>query len=202
MGSPISGITAEIFLQHLEQSHLKFLLDSKHITIYARYVDDILIIYDASRTNLDAITKYAGSIHHGLQFNPTLESYDRINFLDLSIIRKTPKLETDIFRKPTITVTIHYLSNHPIEHKFATYRYYIERMFNLPLNNDQQHNEWQTTLHIAKKKQVPIYPPSQIKTPNTIQNNAYHTPHKQWKQTKVGNLHLYFPTHMQNHQPV
>ena len=28
MGSPISGITAEIFLQHLEQFHVKFLLDS------------------------------------------------------------------------------------------------------------------------------------------------------------------------------
>ena len=56
MGSPISGITAEIFLQHLEQSHVKLLLDSKHITFYSRNVDDILIIYDASRTNLDAIT--------------------------------------------------------------------------------------------------------------------------------------------------
>jgi len=108
MGSPISGITAEIFLQRLEQSHVKCQLGSKHITFYARYVDDILIIYDASRTYLDAITQYAGSIHHSLQSNPTLESYDRINFLDLSIIRTTPKLETDIFRKPTTTdITIH-----------------------------------------------------------------------------------------------
>ena len=114
-------------------------------------MDDILIIYDASRTNLNAITQYIGSIHHSLQFNLTLESYDRINFLDLSIIRKTPKLEIDIFRKPTTTnTTIHYLSNHPIEHKLAAYRYYIERMFNLPHNNDQQRSEWQTILHIAK----------------------------------------------------
>jgi len=62
----------------------------------------------------------------------------------LKIIRKTPKLEIDIFHKPTTTdTTIHYLSNHPIEHKLA-YRYYIQRMFNLPLNNNQQHSEWQT----------------------------------------------------------
>ena len=88
--TPISGITAEIFLRNLEQSHLNLLLDSKHITFYARYVDDILIIYDASRNNLDAITQYAVCIHHSLQFNPTLESYDWINFLDLSIIRKPP----------------------------------------------------------------------------------------------------------------
>ena len=38
MGSRISGITAEIFLQYLEQSHVRSLLDSKHITFYARYV--------------------------------------------------------------------------------------------------------------------------------------------------------------------
>jgi len=70
-----------------------------------------------------------------------LEFYDRINFLDLSIIRKTPKLEIDVFCKPTTTnTTIHYLSNYPIEHKLAAYRYYIVRIFNLPLSNNQQHS--------------------------------------------------------------
>jgi hypothetical protein len=44
MVSPISGITAEIFLQHSEQTHIKFLLETKHIPFYAQYVDDILII--------------------------------------------------------------------------------------------------------------------------------------------------------------
>jgi len=34
-GSPISGITAEIFLQNFEQSHVRSILDSKHITFYA-----------------------------------------------------------------------------------------------------------------------------------------------------------------------
>ena len=123
-------------------------------------MDDILIIYDASRTNLDGITQYAGSIHHSLQFNHMLESYDRINFLDLSIISKPPQIEIDIFRKPKTTdTTIHYLSNHSTEHQLAAYRYYIERMFNLPHNNDQQHSEWQTILHIAKKHQILKYLP-------------------------------------------
>jgi len=36
MESPISGITAEIFLQNLEQSHVTSLLDSKHTSFYAR----------------------------------------------------------------------------------------------------------------------------------------------------------------------
>jgi len=121
-------------------------------------VDDILIIYDASPTNPDTITQYSNSIHRNLQLNPTLEANDRVNFLDLSIIRKASQFEIDIFRKPTTTdTTISYLSNHPGEHKIAAHRYYIERIFNLPLNNNRLHNEWQTILHIEKttNSQIP-----------------------------------------------
>jgi len=46
MGSPLSNTIAEIFLQHVEQIYLKQLLDANSITIYARYVDDILIVYN------------------------------------------------------------------------------------------------------------------------------------------------------------
>jgi hypothetical protein len=45
MGSPISGLIAEIFLQHYEQHLRKNSLDSKTITFYNRYVDDIIIIH-------------------------------------------------------------------------------------------------------------------------------------------------------------
>jgi hypothetical protein len=156
MGSPISGIIAEIFLQQLENSHIKFLLDSKYITFYSRYVDDIFIIYDASRTNPDAIMQFANSMHNSSQLTQTLESNNQIGFLDLLIIRKSSQIETDIFCKPTVTdTTINYMSNHPIEHKLAAYRYYIERMLNLPLNNNRQHKEWQTILNIAKANNFP-----------------------------------------------
>ena len=46
MGSPISNIIAEIFLQDLENSHLKQILDKQNITFYTRYADDILLIYN------------------------------------------------------------------------------------------------------------------------------------------------------------
>jgi hypothetical protein len=119
-------------------------------------VDDILKIHDASRTNPDAIAHYSNSIHRNLQLNATLGANDRVNFLDLSIIRKGSQLEMHIFRKPTTTdITISYLSNHPGEHKLAAYRYYIDRMFNIPLNNDRLHNQRQTILHIAKNNKFP-----------------------------------------------
>ena len=51
MGSPISSLIAEIFLQHYEDANIKQLLDMKSITLYVRYIDDILIIYDTTKLN-------------------------------------------------------------------------------------------------------------------------------------------------------
>ena len=44
-----------IFLQQLENLHMKPLLDSKCIMFYSRYVDDAIIIYDVTRTNPETI---------------------------------------------------------------------------------------------------------------------------------------------------
>jgi hypothetical protein len=156
MGSLVSGIIAQIFLQHLENSHIKFLLYSKCIAFYSRHVDDIIIIYDATRTNPETIVQYANSMHSNLQLTPTLESNNQISFLDLLITRKSHQMAIDIYCKPTMNdTTINYLFNHPTEYKLAAYRYYIERMLNLPLNHTRQHREWQTILHIATSNNLP-----------------------------------------------
>ena len=55
MGSPISNTIAEIFLQHIENTHLKQLLDTKSIIFYTRYVDDIIMIYDTQCINSNTI---------------------------------------------------------------------------------------------------------------------------------------------------
>jgi len=150
MGSPISGTMAKIFLQHLENTHIKHLLNSKNILSSSRYVDDNIIICDSTHINPITILQYANSIHNNVQLNPTHETKGHIRFLDLLIIRKTPNLEIDIFHKPTTTdTTINYFSNHPLEHKLAAYRYYIERMLMLPLTTDRQLKEWKTILLIT-----------------------------------------------------
>jgi len=119
-------------------------------------VDDITIIYDATRTDPEMIVQHANAMHSNLQLTPTLESNNQISFLDLLIIRKSHQLEIDVYRKPTTTdTTINYLSNHPMEHKLATYRYYIERMLNLPLDCTRQLREWQTILLTATSYNFP-----------------------------------------------
>ena len=126
-------------MQHLEDFHIKLLLDSKRISFYSRYVDDILVIYDTTRTNPETIVHHANSMHSNIRLSPTLETNNQISFLDLLIIRKFQLLEIDIYRKPNTTdTTINYLSNHTMEQKLATYRYHIARMLRLPLNRARQ----------------------------------------------------------------
>jgi hypothetical protein len=71
MGSPISGIIAEIFLQHIEDINIKHLLDSKSLAFYTRYIDDVLIIYDTTRISSHTINTFINNIHRNIKLNPT-----------------------------------------------------------------------------------------------------------------------------------
>jgi hypothetical protein len=157
MGSPISSLVAEIFLQQFEDSHISHLLDTKNIAYYTRYVDDILIIYDATKIQTHIICKYINQIHTNIQLNPTIEEHNSVSLLDLTIKRNHSNLEIDIYRKPTTTDTmINFLSNHPIEHKMAAYRFHISRMHKLPLDAEKKQKEWDTILTIAKINNFPL----------------------------------------------
>jgi len=73
MGSPLSGDIVEIFLQHIEQTNIKHIMENKNITLYTRYVDDILIIYDSTHCSVTDINIYMNAIHPNFKFTPTQE---------------------------------------------------------------------------------------------------------------------------------
>jgi len=93
MGSPISSLITEIFLQHYEDANIKQFLDMKSIALYVRYVDGILAIYDRTKINFHTINTYINKIHNNILLNPTYEEHNSIEFLDLTITRKTPNLK-------------------------------------------------------------------------------------------------------------
>jgi hypothetical protein len=94
MGSPLSNVIAEIFLQHYEGLFIKHWIDNNIIIYYTRYVDDILVVFDTRRTTENIILEYMNSINKHLEFKMTVEDNNRIDYLDLTIIRKTNQLET------------------------------------------------------------------------------------------------------------
>jgi hypothetical protein len=97
MGSPISGIIAEIFLQYCEDIYIKDLPENRSILFYVRYIDDILIIYYQTFIHTDALTAGLNAVHKNIIFKPTLESNNNISYLDLLLKRKDNHIELDIY---------------------------------------------------------------------------------------------------------
>jgi hypothetical protein len=79
---------------------------------------------------------------------------NKINFLDVTIIRWDHHRVTDIYRSPTtINMTKHYTSNHPMEQKVAAYTYLLDRKRKLLLIPQQL--KMNTILHTAKANGFP-----------------------------------------------
>jgi len=150
MGSPISSTLAEIYLQYLEETYVKHCLENKGFTCYKRYVDDILIIFDKNKIDEDTIHSNVNNTDEHLEFKISREENETINYLDLSINRKTNNVNLNIYRKPTyIDMAIHFSSNHPYDHKLAAFKYYINRMITMPITQQAEKQEWNKILKMA-----------------------------------------------------
>jgi hypothetical protein len=121
MGAPTSGLIAELFLQNLENIHPAHLSEKHKIAGYFRYVDDILLIYDSSHTNVPDISNDFNTIHPNLKFKAETETDNKLNYLDITPHRTPAGWKTSIYRKPTFTDTIiPHSSNHPAQNKYAS----------------------------------------------------------------------------------
>jgi hypothetical protein len=130
--------------------NLKHWLETQEICYYRRYVDDILIIYDRTKIDVNTIAHHLNNFNKDLTFIPTLEENNSINYLNLTIHRTTHNLQLGIYRKPTHTdTTIHFASTCPLQHKLAAYRFYINRMLTLSITNTEKMKEWNTIQNIA-----------------------------------------------------
>jgi hypothetical protein len=116
MGSPLSGLLAEIFLQDLEQQRIKHALEGDNIIYYNRYIDDSFIIYNHTKITPYMITEHFNGQHKNLQFTLNKELNNQITYLDLNLTNNQGHIEMEIYRKPTTTdVTINKKSCHPKE---------------------------------------------------------------------------------------
>ena len=140
MGSPSSGLIAEILLQHVQRSHLTHVTRKHKIVKYCRHVDDILLISDSSHTNIQKILDDFNSLHLKLQFTAEAEKDHTLNYLDISTHRTPTHIRTATFTDTIILFT----SNHPTHHKYATVRYLFNRLDTYNL----QHEEYQNELNI------------------------------------------------------
>ncbi|RLU21129.1 hypothetical protein DMN91_005755 [Ooceraea biroi] len=114
MGSPISMIVADLVLQDIESKALSTL--NRHIPIYCRHVDDIILASHPAYFN-DILNTF-NSFHSRLQFTIEHSNNNSINFLDISIIFEHGNINLDWYHKPTFSGRyLNFFSHHPTSHK-------------------------------------------------------------------------------------
>ena len=152
MGSPLSAILSEIFLQHHENEILENLKHNHDAELYVRYVDDILIIFrENQEREHEQMIQIFNRQHQNLAFTHEFEENKKINFLDLTLERKGNKIEFEIYRKPTQTdTTISNDSIHPTIHKTAAFRSMLYRAYKIPLSEANRNKEINTIKKIAQ----------------------------------------------------
>ena len=81
--------------------------------LWWRFIDDIFLVWLHGEEKLLEFIDYLNGSHHSINFTAEW-SNDRINFLDVQVIREGKGLVTDLYSKPTDTYQLlHRTSCHP-----------------------------------------------------------------------------------------
>ena len=118
MGSPTSPLFADIVMEDCGTECLR-ILKNEYNTIplfYFRYVDDTLMC--VKRQSIDTILSVFNNYDDNLNFTFELGIENKLNFLDVLLIRENGKIVTNWYQKPTNTDRIHnFNSSHKIQLK-------------------------------------------------------------------------------------
>ena len=101
MGSPLSPIVANLYMEHLEEIALQTAPSPPRL--WLRYVDDTFVIWTHGQNELERFHEHLNSQHPNIQFTVELEEEGRLAFLDVQVSRHDTRLSTAVYRKPTHT---------------------------------------------------------------------------------------------------
>lgn len=121
MGSPVSPIVANIFMEHFEVKALQSYTLSPP-KLWGRYVDDNIGVL--KRSQIEAFTSHLNSQHPAIKFTTESEESGTIPMLDVKAHRKLDgSLYFTVYRKPTHTEQyLQFDSHQPLEQKLGVIR--------------------------------------------------------------------------------
>ena len=140
MGSPLSPIVANIYMEYFERKALE---TTPHPpSLCKRFVDDTFVILDT--THKEEFFQHINAIEEKIQFTAeNTRSDGSLPFLDTLVTAKEDgSLSTSIYRKPTHTKQyLQWDSHHAIANKYSVINSLIHRAKNICSNQDQLEEE-------------------------------------------------------------
>ena len=92
----------------------------KLVLLWKRFIDDIFLLFKGSKEECDLFLNWLNSLMPGVIQLKCSFSEDTLEFLDLKIMIRNGRLETELFVKPTnLQLFLEYNSNHPTHCKNA-----------------------------------------------------------------------------------
>jgi len=101
MGSPLSPIIANIYMEHFEQKALNSFPYTPEE--WRRFVDDIFSKWSHGKEKLDQFLNHINSLFDHTKFTIEIETVNQLPFLDILLTKKEGKLGFQVFRKKTHT---------------------------------------------------------------------------------------------------
>ncbi|GJQ76404.1 hypothetical protein Trydic_g2120 [Trypoxylus dichotomus] len=91
MGSPLSPVAANLFMEHFESLTIETAADKPTLTnrptVWWRYVDGMFVVWPHGRDKLDWFLKHLNGVHPSIQFTMELEHNGVLPFLDVLVNR-------------------------------------------------------------------------------------------------------------------
>jgi len=143
MGSPVSPMVADIFMEFLEQSAIASVPVECKPKLWKRYVGDILEII--KRHGVDGLTQHLNSVDDtgSIKVTAEQEQDEQMPFLDTLILRKTDgRVKLLVYRKKTHTDQyLHFSSHHPLQHKLSVVRTLLDRSSQIVTEEEDRQQE-------------------------------------------------------------
>lgn len=111
MGSPLSPIFANIFMEEFEQKAIE--TSTLKPKVWLRYVDDTFVVWSHGDDKLNTFTQHLNNISPTIKLTVEKENYNTLPFLDVQVTRENCSLKTSVYRKKTHTGRyLNFNSNH------------------------------------------------------------------------------------------
>ena len=126
MGSPLAPVIACLYMEYFE-TELRHSLDGPQPSLWARYIDDIILQWKHSREEFAIFLGKLNQLEPLINLTVEWESSDsshigsyNMQFLDLLIKRSSSGFSFSIYRKPTATnLYTHFFSAHMLHTKIG-----------------------------------------------------------------------------------